>query len=244
MKHILAITTMLSLFALPGLALAGKPLAATVTVYNGSTYDYVIIGEQAGASDGYDPLYDILAPGASLNATWISAYINHPEWNQAKSQFRGDIRSIAEKQEWMLTVTSSLPAGTPVTIALNPRTSFLPADAVLQLSDSQAGKAEVLNSGFYTFTWAGAPRSFIITATRPQAAIDDNARVVADNLPNNGDTDGDGFITIFDAVKVLLVSYGLTTADGSEMDRGDVDGDGVLRLADALSILRKVAGTI
>ena len=61
-----------------------------------------------------------------------------------------------------------------------------------------------------------------------------------------GDMDGDGEITVSDALHALRIAAGLDVAVATKGTRsailGDVDGDGAVTVADALAILRKAAG--
>lgn len=238
MKQYLLI--LLALFTLPSLARAYQPLAATVKVSGGSAYDYVIIGESPLATDGFDNAYDTIAPGGSLNGVWITAYFDHPEWNAVKRQFRGDIRSASPSQTWLLTVEHNLPAGTPCTISLDSRTSIVPFYAGITLIDLKSGDKADLKTGSYTFAAAVGPRTFAITIEQPDILA--HAPVKTNGGSRDGDLDGDGYVSVLDAYKVLRIAYGLDPVTAPDLLHGDVDGDGAIRLADALYILRKVAG--
>lgn len=238
-KFLLAL---LFILAVPALSLASEPLAALIRISNGAVYDSVVVGENFKATDGYDNLFDTFSAGASLNDTYISAWFDHPEWQQVKSQFRGDIRSIAETQEWTVSVVSTFPAGTPLTVEIDNRLNILPHD--LQLTVKNAGaatSASLLAGGKFVFQASapGATSQLIINAQQQGVATD--------SLPPatytvDGDVDGDGITTILDAVAVLRISYGLENISVAAIDHGDMDGDGTLRLADALAVLRKSMG--
>ena len=68
--------------------------------------------------------------------------------------------------------------------------------------------------------------------------------IIIDSL--EGDMDGDGEITVSDALRALRIAAGLDVATATKGTRsailGDVDGDGAVTVADALAILRKAAG--
>jgi hypothetical protein len=53
--------------------------------------------------------------------------------------------------------------------------------------------------------------------------------------------DGDGEITVADALKALRIAAKLVEATEDDMETGDVDGDGEITVADALKILRVAA---
>jgi hypothetical protein len=121
-------------------ALALDPMTATIRVSNGSLYDYVVIGEHHQAADGFDNPYDTISPGnlnADMGQPFISVIISHPEWKQAMREMRGDIRSLAKIQEWHLQITSSLPKGTPLTVALQTAGDALPQGVKLTLRHNQ-----------------------------------------------------------------------------------------------------------
>jgi len=74
-------------------------------------------------------------------------------------------------------------------------------------------------------------RSSVITATKvtpPQTAS------AAD-----GDLDGDGSVTIADAIKVLRISVGMDASTTEAKSHGDMDGDGKLTIRDVIFLLRK-----
>ena len=117
-------------------------MTATIRVSNGSLYDYVGIGERPEATDGFDNAYDTISPG-NLNATmgepYISVIILHPEWKPAMREMRGDVRSLAKRQEWQISITSSLAKGTPLAVALQPGQSRLPQAVKLILRNKKKG---------------------------------------------------------------------------------------------------------
>ena len=54
-----------------------------------------------------------------------------------------------------------------------------------------------------------------------------------------GDANGDGTVTLLDALHALCAILGGTSAD--RMPAADMDGDGTLTLADVVQILRAVS---
>ena len=69
--------------------------------------------------------------------------------------------------------------------------------------------------------------SFTVSAAQPPA--------------NKGDMDGDGAITVADALKALRIAAKLVQPTAADMRLGDIDADGVITVADALKILRVAA---
>jgi hypothetical protein len=97
------------------------PWAAEIRVSSGGLYDYVVIGEHPKASDGFDNAYDTISPGnlnADMGEPFISAAIEEPEWKPALRQMRGDIRALAKRQQWQVSITSGLAKGKPLLVEL------------------------------------------------------------------------------------------------------------------------------
>jgi hypothetical protein len=222
-------------------ALAMEPMAATIKISGGGVYDYVIIGESLKATDGFDNAYDTLSPGDSLNNVYINSYFSHPEWGAAKAAFRGDIRSLKEKQEWNLSIASTLPFGTPLTVELQAGLNVLPQGLQLSIRDSGNTTTANLIGGHLSLTSPGQGNTaqLIITAEQPAGAPVTPPPVVT---KADGDVDGDGHASINDAIKVLRMSLGLDISTNAAKVHGDMDGDGKLTIRDALMLIRKVVG--
>jgi hypothetical protein len=71
------------------------------------------------------------------------------------------------------------------------------------------------------------------------AAVTHNVHVTAVIL---GDTDGDGYVDVLDALRVLRAVNGQLTLTGDELLGADIDGDGLLTSADVVLIMRKAMG--
>lgn len=242
LRHITTILATASCLA-PFTAFAVEPMAATIKVSGGGVYDYVVIGESPKASDGFDNAYDTLAPGDNLNATYISSYFSHPEWGAAKTTFRGDIRTLAEKQEWALSFYSTLSSGTPLTVELQPGMNVLPQGLRLTIKDSGNTTSANLIDGHLTLT-APAPgitSQLIITAEQPPGAPTPPATPPTISSAD-GDVDGDGKTTIADAIKVLRMALHLNITTDTALQHGDMNGDGKLTVLDAMRLIRKAVG--
>jgi hypothetical protein len=169
-KYIAAIITTLCLTSVAAMGL--EPMTATIRVMNVSLYDYVILGEDPKATDGYDNAYDTISPG-NLNATmgqpFISVIISHPDWKPAMRELRGDIRSLAKRQVWQLIITSSLPKGTPMNVAFRKKESTLPQGMKLTLKEDAASKEHDLGRCSYMIAapGPGATTRLLITAEQP-----------------------------------------------------------------------------
>ena len=139
-------------------AMGFEPMTATIRVSSGSLYDYVVIGEDLKATDGFDNAYDTISPGnlnANMGQPFISVIIRHPDWKPAMRELRGDIRSLAKRQEWQLTISSSLAKGTPLTIALEPDRTTLPKGMSLTLRDPVKKVETNLSAESHTITAPG-----------------------------------------------------------------------------------------
>lgn len=156
-------------------AMAFQPLSASIRVSSGALYDYVVIGENHRATDGFDNAYDTISPGnlnADMGSPFISVIIPHPEWKPAFRELRGDIRGIAGRQEWQLSFASSLPKGTPLTLSLQEEGTSLPAQARLTLkSPGKDGKvlAELTKAGEFTLPAPGPGKkgTVLVVAEQP-----------------------------------------------------------------------------
>jgi hypothetical protein len=154
-----------------GAAMGFEPLTAAIRVSSGGLYDYVVIGEHPNATDGYDNAYDTISPGnlnADMGEPYISVVVSPPDWKAGRRELRGDIRSLAKRQEWQLTVTSSLPAGTPLKVELQPDRTRLPGGLKLVLREGP-GKETDLRTASFSFP-AGKPGTkseLVITIEQP-----------------------------------------------------------------------------
>ena len=59
-----------------------------------------------------------------------------------------------------------------------------------------------------------------------------------------GDLDGDGLITLKDALQMLRISVGLDTPTAEQIARGDINGNGTIDIADVLRVMQYVNGEI
>jgi hypothetical protein len=59
--------------------------------------------------------------------------------------------------------------------------------------------------------------------------------------PAGGDIDGDGIVTMADAISALRIAGGLDAADPPDPAAADMDGDGFIQLQDAGAICRIAA---
>ena len=57
-------------------------------------------------------------------------------------------------------------------------------------------------------------------------------------IPNDGDIDGDGKLTVQDALAVMRNAMGLLEFTAEQIAHADIDGNGIIAVADALIIMR------
>lgn len=155
---------LIALICLTGTAAPGfEPMTATIRVSSGDLYDYVLIGEQSKATDGFDNAYDTISPGnlnADMGEPFIAAVMLHPDWKPGLREMRGDIRAMAKKQQWQLCITSTLAKGARLTVALQAGDGALPKGVRLTLRDG--GKEADLRRGEYILPAPGPGTSSTI----------------------------------------------------------------------------------
>lgn len=57
-----------------------------------------------------------------------------------------------------------------------------------------------------------------------------------------GDVDGNGIVTIADAIMILRYSINVLTLTGTQLEAADIDGNGFVNIADALNVMRVSIG--
>jgi hypothetical protein len=141
-------------------------MSAKIRIEGGGTYDYVIIGMNPDATDGHDNKYDIFAASGNMNSEYIEAYFSHPEWNKVKDNFRGDIKSLANTQQWIMTVYTNFAAGTPMSIVLGDEGPDFAGDFQYLVRDMDTNETVDISAGNlqYTVSANSSVRSFEITA--------------------------------------------------------------------------------
>ena len=85
-----------------------------------------------------------------------------------------------------------------------------------------------------------AVSAYDTTGNESDSSIIITAIVSTSSLTADGDMDGDGLVTIVDAVKLLRIALGLNPAEPNSMILGDMDKDGKLTIQDAVIVIRKV----
>lgn len=113
-KHaIYVMAAMVTLLLASGVAQArDEDVFVKMKVAGGGTYDYVVLGLRADATDGYDPAFESFAPMPGSNDSFIEVYIPHPEWARIKSKYRSEVKSLRGDWRWRVNVETNLAAGT------------------------------------------------------------------------------------------------------------------------------------
>ncbi|MBO4935101.1 MAG: metallophosphoesterase [Clostridia bacterium] len=110
--------------------------------------------------------------------------------------------------------------------------TWTPEEATATLNGEEyAAGTEITEVGEYTLVVVNGTKEVTVNFT------------VVDTAPafKKGDMDGDGEITVADALKALRIAAKLVEPAAQDLDIGDVDGDGEITVADALKILRVAA---
>ena len=98
------------------------------------------------------------------------------------------------------------------------------------------------STGNYTFQWSFVKDPYADGIT--DAGYVDDVTYSGALSYVNGDADGDGVVSVTDALFTLRVAMGLAVADDEQMQRMDYDHNGDVNVADALFVLRKAMGLI
>lgn len=78
---------------------------------------------------------------------------------------------------------------------------------------------------------SGVKRTYIITITRKAAS----------QTLQQGDVNGDKYLTVVDALLMLRYNAGKTQLDSAQLKRADMNGDGKVDVIDALTLLKKIS---
>ncbi len=95
-------------------------------------------------------------------------------------------------------------------------------------------------TGNYTFQWSFVKDPYADGVT--DAGYVDNVTYSGAPTYVNGDADGDGVVSVSDALFALRAAMGLVTPSADEFQRIDFDHDGSVTLIDALAVLRRAMG--
>jgi hypothetical protein len=93
------------LFFLPSDVYASAEWEVTVRVEAGGGHNQLVLGADATATDGYDPLWEVYA----MLGGYLEAYFPHPEWVMVHNVFCRDIKAKAHGKttEWSFVADSS-----------------------------------------------------------------------------------------------------------------------------------------
>ncbi|MEW6067756.1 MAG: fibronectin type III domain-containing protein [Nitrospirota bacterium] len=165
-------------------AYAGSDWNITLKVSGGGIYDYCIAGVKADATDGFDNLWDIPSPPASLNTAYINTYFPHPEWNHVFDRFRQDIKSPDLPKEWTFEVASNISGY--LTIQWSDLRNIIPdKEAVLGDVDGGGGEIDMHTTSSFIFLNNNYPRKFMVKISqsieRPSPPQDLKAEVIKRN---------------------------------------------------------------
>jgi microcompartment protein CcmK/EutM len=151
----------LVLLATPLSARAGDAtmddLKVAVDVRGAGTYDYVLVGMNSAATEGFDNAFDTVTPGAGVADPYITAVIPHPDWNTVKTDFRTDFRSPKKSETWHIKVATNAASGTKITLSIDRDRTSLPRNYRVLIKDPSTGGMHDLTGSPYVYTTAGSP---------------------------------------------------------------------------------------
>ena len=97
--------------------------------------------------------------------------------------------------------------------------------------------------GSYTFEWR-YEKDYSVNNGSDCAYLDDVELITSEPSFIPGDCDGDGSVTVADALLAMRYAMGLIGADELDIDAANIDGSGTVDISDALTILRMAMGTV
>ena len=116
-------------------------------------------------------------------------------------------------------------------------------DGVRVKADGADFSKNLGENGYISGIIVDCPGWFTATAGAEylQGAITDIRLFDVNEPVLRGDADGDGKVTVYDAVNVLKIIAGVVNADNKVTKAADVDGDGKISVSDATAVLRYIA---
>jgi hypothetical protein len=99
------------------------------------------------------------------------------------------------------------------------------------------------SAGSYTFTWEFT-KDYSVNSGMDCAKVD-NVAYSGDQgstIEPDGDVDGDGTLSITDALLALRIAMGIVEPTEEQLAHGDLDGDGAISTTEALMIMREAMG--
>ena len=97
--------------------------------------------------------------------------------------------------------------------------------------------------GSYTFEWR-YEKDYSVNSGTDCAYLDDVCLTTSEPSFIPGDSDGDGTVTVADALIAMRYAMGLIGENELDLNAADMDGNGVVDVADALIILRMGMGLL
>jgi len=158
-----AVCSMLfTLYFLPTNAYASAEWEVTLRVEAGTGHNELVLGVDATATDGYDPVWEVYA----LLGGEIKAYFPHFDWPMVHQVFWRDIRAKAPgtTAEWSFVVDSTLNNSE---FAINWDLSRVPENYTIFLrDDTTAQQLDMRLTTFYSFIYTDS-RTFRVTVYVP-----------------------------------------------------------------------------
>ena len=103
-----------------------------------------------------------------------------------------------------------------------------------------------VSSGYHEFTWKyvkdGSVNGGYDTCALDNVRFTNSGETPPEGIP--GDVDGNGSVTVSDAIMALRCAMGIMTLTPEQFARADMDGSGTVTVSDAIMILRKAMGLL
>lgn len=171
--------TLYTFHLLPSDAYASAEWEVSMRVEAGGGHNDLILGADATATDGYDPIWEVYA----MLGGQLEAYFPHPEWNMVHNIFCRDIRAKApgKTTEWSFVADSSEDeSGNPYLYNYNFTIrwdlSNVPDNYVIFLIDDTtvpAQQMDMRSDTSYSFTYTDS-RTFRVTVYVPTGVLPPN----------------------------------------------------------------------
>lgn len=144
-------------------AYASAEWEVALRVEAGTGHNQLVLGADATATDGYDPLWEVYA----MLGGEIEAYFPHPEWGNVQQVFSRDIRAKAtgKTTEWSFVIDSSLNNNDFI---IRWDLSKLPANfTIFLIDDTTAQQIDMHSTATYGFLYTTGIMPFRISVYAP-----------------------------------------------------------------------------
>ena len=223
--------------AYPGRA-PGTPV--NLSVKDGSKYTLVsweIVDKGDLPSISFDVYVNGVLSGTSNGLLYRVGKLTNGE----EYEIRVKAKNSAGESELSEAVISHPTAATPVITGVEDGGVYDLADGAVKITWTTSATATLDGESFAKNGEITAVGEHTLVVTNDNVVVTVNF-TVTDSAFILGDMDGDGEITVADALAVLRIAAKLVAETPDAVAKGDIDGDGTLTVSDALRVLRIAAG--